>query len=58
MCVRGRVFAVGAVTGSAAALLFTPITGKKMQKRLTDVTGKVVNTVEDIGTAVRRAATA
>jgi gas vesicle protein len=51
-------FVSGAVTGGALALLFAPMTGKKMQRRLTDVTGKVVNRVEELGIAVRRAATA
>ncbi len=51
-------FVSGAVTGAAVALLFAPMTGKKMQKRLTDATEKVMTRVEDLGTAVRRAANA
>lgn len=52
------VFAFGAVAGAAVALLFAPMTGKKMQGRLTDVTGKVLDKVDDLGAAVRRAARA
>ena len=45
------VFAVGAVAGAAAALLYAPMTGRKMQK-------KVIDTVEDFRGAVKRVATA
>lgn len=51
-------FVFGGLVGAAAALLFAPMTGKKMQRKLTDVTGKVIDKVEDLGTAVRRAASA
>ena len=40
-------FALGAITGAAVALLYAPYPGKKMQKKVTDVTGKVLDVVED-----------
>ena len=40
-------FALGAITGAAVALLYAPYPGKKMQKKVTDVTGKVLDAVED-----------
>ncbi len=52
------VFAVGAVAGAAAALLYAPMTGRRMQKRVADVTEKVIDKVDDIKSAVRRVATA
>lgn len=52
------VFAVGAVAGAAAALLYTPMTGRKMQKKVVDITDKVMNRVDDLTSAVRRVATA
>jgi gas vesicle protein len=40
-------FALGAITGAAVALLFAPFTGKKMQKKVTNVTEKVLDAVEE-----------
>ncbi|MEK6374918.1 MAG: YtxH domain-containing protein [Acidobacteriota bacterium] len=40
-------FAFGAFAGAAVALLFAPMTGKKMQKKVADVTEKVRDVVED-----------
>jgi gas vesicle protein len=42
-------FGAGIVTGAAIALVFTPVTGKKFQK-------KVADTVEDFQSAVRKVA--
>ncbi len=50
------VFAVGAVAGAAAALLYAPMTGQKMQKRVADVTDKVIDKVDDIKSAVLKVA--
>lgn len=36
-------FALGAATGAAVALLYAPMTGRKMQKRVGDVTDKVID---------------
>ena len=40
-------FALGALAGAAVALMFAPMTGKKMQRRVADVTEKVRDVVED-----------
>jgi gas vesicle protein len=40
-------FLAGAIIGSAAALLYTPFTGKKMQKKVSDIAEKVIDKVED-----------
>jgi gas vesicle protein len=50
------VFAVGAVAGAAAALLYAPMTGRKMQKKVADVTDKVIDKVDDIKSAVLKVA--
>jgi gas vesicle protein len=41
------VFAVGAVAGAAAALLYAPMTGRKMQKKVSDITERVIDKVDD-----------
>ena len=55
-------FAVGAVTGAAAALLYAPMTGRKMQRKVSDITDKfadrVSDKVDDLKVAVRRVAAA
>ena len=52
------LFVGGVITGAAVALLFAPMTGKKMQKKVVEVTDKVIDKVEDIQDQVRRFATA
>jgi len=52
------VFAVGAVAGAAAALLYAPMTGHKIQKKDAATTEKVIDSVEDFKGAVKRVATA
>jgi hypothetical protein len=39
-------FAIGAVAGAALALLYAPMTGTKMQKKVADATEKVIEVVE------------
>lgn len=55
-------FGIGAVSGAALALLYAPVTGKKMQKKVAEVTenliDKVEETVEGVQKTVRRIATA
>ena len=51
-------FAGGLIAGAAIALLFAPMTGKKMQKKVVEVTDKVIDRVEDLQEQVRRFATA
>jgi hypothetical protein len=50
------VFAVGAVAGAAAALLYAPMTGRKFQKKVAGVTDKVIDKVDDIKSAVLKVA--
>ena len=55
-------FGIGALSGAVIALLYAPLTGKKMQKKLAGVTGdimeKVEDAVEDVQATVRRIAKA
>lgn len=52
----------GAITGAALALLYAPLTGKKMQKKLANVTDDLIekmgDKVEDVQATVRRLARA
>lgn len=43
----GLTFVGGAVAGAAVALLFAPMTGKKMQKKVANATEKVKDAVGD-----------
>jgi len=53
-------FGIGAFVGAVLALLYAPLTGKKMQKKIAGVTGdlleKVEDKVEDVQATVRRIA--
>lgn len=53
-------FGIGAFSGAVLALLYTPLTGKKMQKKIAGVTetliGKVEEKVDDVQATVRRIA--
>ena len=49
------VFILGAVAGAAVALLYAPMTGRKLQKQLKEVIDDQVETVQ---TAVRKFANA
>jgi len=55
-------FVLGAISGAAVALLYAPMTGKKMQKKVADVSGKVRDVVEDsvdnVQTVLRKVANA
>lgn len=55
-------FGIGAVSGALLALLYAPLTGKKMQKKIAGVTEnlieKVEETVGDVQATVRRIAQA
>ena len=55
-------FGIGAVAGAVLALLYAPVTGKKMQKKVAEVTenliDKVEETVEGVQKTVRRIASA
>ena len=53
-------FGIGAFAGAVVALLYAPLTGKKMQKKLAGVTGDLIEkageTVDDVQATVRRIA--
>ena len=49
-------FALGAISGAVLALLYAPVTGKKLQKKIADVTDNVLDKVEDVQATVRRIA--
>ncbi len=53
-------FILGAVAGAAVALLFAPMTGRKMQKKFADATERVIDVVEgsvdNIQTIIRKVA--
>jgi gas vesicle protein len=51
-------FTIGAAAGAIAALFFAPMTGKKFQKKVVDVTEKVIDRVDDLQQSVRKFANA
>ncbi len=51
-------FGAGLITGVALGLLYAPITGKKLQKKVAGVTEKVVEKVDDLQQTVRKIANA
>ena len=48
------IFGIGAAVGAAVALLYAPMTGRKMQRKVADATGKVRDVVEDSVDNVQR----
>jgi gas vesicle protein len=51
-------FMIGAAAGAVAALFFAPMTGKKFQRKVADVTEKVIDKVDDLQQTVRKIANA
>ena len=55
-------FGIGAISGAVLALLYAPVSGKKMQKKISNVTesllDKVEEKVDDVQATVRRLARA
>jgi gas vesicle protein len=51
-------FGFGVVAGAILGLLYAPITGKKMQKRVGDVTDQVMDKVDELHQKVRNIANA
>jgi gas vesicle protein len=55
-------FGIGAFAGAVVALLYAPLTGKKMQKKIASVTENLIDKVEekvdDVQASVRRIARA
>lgn len=51
-------FVAGAVTGAVFGLLYAPVTGKKMQKKVFGVTEQVIDKVDELQQTVRKMASA
>lgn len=49
-------FLAGMIVGAGVALLITPMSGKKMQRKVADIGERVVDKVEDLKVAARRMA--
>ena len=49
-------FLAGFVVGAGVALLVTPMSGKKMQRKMADLGERVVDKVDDLKVAARRMA--
>lgn len=49
-------FAVGFAVGAGLTLVYAPMTGRKMQKKLARINDRVIDRVQDLKTAVVRAA--
>lgn len=49
-------FLIGFAVGAGAALLVAPMTGKKMQRKVGNLTEKVIDKVDDLKVAARRMA--
>ncbi|HEV7239342.1 MAG TPA: YtxH domain-containing protein [Thermoanaerobaculia bacterium] len=47
-------FIGGALAGAAVALLYAPMSGRRLQRKVADVADKVVDTVDDLQDRVRR----
>lgn len=49
-------FLIGAAVGAGLALLLAPMPGKKMQRKVADITDRVIDKVDDLKVAARRVA--
>lgn len=49
-------FLVGLFVGAGVALLVTPMSGKKMQRKVADIGERVIDKVDDLKVAARRMA--
>ena len=49
-------FLAGVVAGVVLGLLFAPMTGKKMQRRVVDVSDKMMDKLDDLQATVRKMA--
>lgn len=49
-------FLAGLIVGAGVALLVTPMSGKKMQRKVADLGERVVDKVDDLKVAARRMA--
>ncbi len=51
-------FGAGVFTGGILTLMYAPISGKKLQKKVADVADKVLDTVGDVQHSMRKLARA
>ena len=49
-------FLVGFTVGAGVTLMFAPMTGKKMQRKVANITDRVIDKVDDFKVAVQRVA--
>jgi len=49
-------FLAGLTVGAGLALMFAPMPGKKMQRKVANITDRVIDRVDDFKVAVQRAA--
>ena len=49
-------FLAGFTVGAGVALMFAPMPGKKMQRKVADLTDRVIDKVDDLKVAVHRVA--
>ena len=49
-------FLIGFAVGAGFAFMITPMTGKKMQRKVADITDRVIDKVDDFKVAVQRVA--
>ena len=49
-------FLIGFAVGAGVALMVTPISGKKMQRKVADIADRVIDKVDDFKVAVQRVA--
>jgi gas vesicle protein len=49
-------FFIGFAIGAGTALLLTPVSGRKMQRKVADISDRVIDKVDDLKVAARRMA--
>ncbi|HET7437090.1 MAG TPA: YtxH domain-containing protein [Thermoanaerobaculia bacterium] len=49
-------FAIGLTVGAAVALMLAPMPGKKMQRKVANMTDRVMDKMDDLKVAVHRVA--
>ena len=49
-------FLIGFAVGAGVALMIAPMSGKKMQRKVADLTDRVADKVDDLKVAARRVA--
>lgn len=49
-------FLAGAAVGAGVTLMFAPMPGKRMQRKVADIADRVIDKVDDLKVAVQRVA--